>query len=61
MDLLIVSEPVTDCVAIYVKLNARHKKTRPRAEDASRVVRRADPVAECDLAEVSPRDRFNPR
>ena len=28
------------------------EETRPRAEDASRVPRRADPVAECDLAEV---------
>jgi hypothetical protein len=37
------------------------QETRPRAEDASRVPRRADPVAECDLAEVSPRARYNPR
>ena len=28
------------------------EETRPRAEDASRVPRRVDPVAECDLAEV---------
>jgi len=28
------------------------EETRPRAEDASRVPRQADPVAECDLAEV---------
>ena len=28
------------------------EETRPRAEDASRVPRRADPMAECDLAEV---------
>jgi hypothetical protein len=28
------------------------EETRPRAEDASRVPRGADPVAECDLAEV---------
>ena len=30
------------------------EETRPRAEDASRVPRRADHAAECDLAEVSP-------
>ena len=37
------------------------QETRPRAEDASRVPRRADPAAEYDLAEVSPRDRIQPR
>ena len=40
----------------------RHiEETRPRAEDASRVPRRADPVAECDLAEVSPPASIYPR
>ena len=34
------------------RLDCLTQETRPRAEDASRVPRRADPVAECDLAEV---------
>ena len=88
-DLLIVSEPLTDFVAIYVKPSARPQlmlmpphtnkrprsprpslagskqegsrtgvdyltqETRPYAEEASRVPWRADPVAECELAEVA--------